>query len=203
MLRTTRTQRRLNAGRRSRAKASRSILAAVAVTASLAFAATANAACIARHHVPIASGSTPEGEAWRVEGTIGNNGSCREWLFGMDFSLPGTINWGWVTGIPAGGHLSDNHAISSSDDLQEDGAWRVFSGSVTGNVRKIVATLSSGKHLVFEPRSAPASLRRKVVWLRNARYFVEYYPPSGFVASASLFDASGKLLRRVPGNQLS
>ena len=133
---------------------------------------------------------------------IGNNGSCREWLFGMDFSLPGTATWGWVTGIPAGGHLSSSYTINASDHLQDDGAWRVLSGSVAGDVAKVTATLSNGKELVFKPRSAPAALRRKVIWLRNVRYFVQYYPPTGFVTSASLFSASGQLLYRTSGGTL-
>lgn len=168
----------------------------------LAFVPMAGAACIARHQMPIASGASPEGEAWTVEGGIGNNGSCREWLFGMDFSLPGAVNWGWSTGIPAGGHLSAAFTLDVSDDLQEDGAWRVFSGSVAGDVTKVMATLSNGKRLVFKPRSAPASLRHKVIWLRNVRYFVQYYPPTGFVTSVSLFSASGQLLYRTSGGQL-
>lgn len=132
-----------------------------------------------------------------MEGTIGNNGSCREWLLGMQFNLPRIGDWAWATGIPAGGHLSSRYTIDASDDLQEDGAWRVFSGSVAGDVAKVTATLSNGKRLSFKARSAPAPLRRKVVWLRNVRYFVQSYPPTAFVTSASLFSASGRLLYRT------
>jgi hypothetical protein len=119
----------------------------------------------------------------------------------MEFSLPGAANWGWGTGIPAGGHLSSTYTIDASDNLEEDGAWRVFSGSVAGDVAKAIATLTNGKRLTFKPRSAPASIRRKVVWLRNVRYFVQYYPPTAFVASVSLFSASGQLLYRASGGE--
>lgn len=175
---------------------------AVTVAFLIALAPTAQAACIARHKVPVASGSSPEGSTWTIEGTIGNNGSCREWLLGMDFSLPGAGDWGWATGIPASGHLSQRYTMDVSDHLQEDGAWRVFSGSVGGDVAKVTATLSNGKRLSFKPRSVPASLRRKVVWLRNVRYFVQYYPPAGFVTSVSLLNASGQLLYRASGEEL-
>lgn len=181
------------------------LLAGVAVamvTLLIALASTAQAACITRHNVPLASGSSPEGSTWTIEGTIGNNGSCREWLFGLEFTLPGAVNRGSSTGIPPGGHLSSSYTISASDNLQEDGAWRVFSGFVAGDVAKVTATLSNGKRLSFKPRSAPASLRRKVVWLRNVRYFVQYYPPTGFVTSVSLFSASGQLLYRASGEEL-
>ena len=158
-------------------------------------ATPANARCIERHRVTIASGSSPDGEAWSVDGTIGNNGSCREWLFDMDFNFA-TFGWGWATGIPAGGHLSGKSWIETFDDLQGNGSYRVFSGSVGGHVARIVATLSNGKRLRVEPRSVPRRLR-DVVWLRNVRYFVQYYLPAGFVTSASLFSASGKLLNRI------
>lgn len=181
------------------------LLTCVAVTTVallIAPAPIAQAACISRHKVPISSGSSPEGSTWTVEGTIGNNGSCREWLLGMDFSLPGAGDWGWATGIPAGGHLSQRYTMDASDYLLEDGAWRVFSGSVGGDVAKVTATLSNGKRLSFDPLPVPASLRRKVVWLRNVRYFVQYYPPTGFVTSVSLFSASGQLLRKGSGEEL-
>jgi hypothetical protein len=170
-----------------------------AISALFLCAPSAAIGCITRHSVPIASGSSPSGEPWTVEGTIGNNGSCREWLFGMEFQLPGAVNWGWGTGIPAGGHLSKSFKMDASDDLQKDGSKRVFSGSVGGEVARIVATLSNGKRLAIQPKSAPAALRRKVVWLRNVRYFVKYYPPQGFVTSVSLFSVSGQLLYRTSG----
>lgn len=188
---------------RTRSSISVAYLAAALAVSLFASAPPADAAaCITRHRVPVASGPSPEGETWTVEGEIGNNGSCREWLFGTEFSLPQAVNWGSSTGIPAGGHLSSSYTISASDNLQEDGAWRVFSGFVAGDVAKVTATLSNGKRLSFKPRSAPASLRHKVVWLRNVRYFVQYYPPSGFVTSASLFSASGQLLYRTSGGEL-
>lgn len=184
------------------ARTPRTLAGATLIALLLAFVSPAGAACINRHRVSIATGQNPEGETWTVEGSIGNNGSCREWLFGMEFSLPGAVNWGSSTGIPVGGHLSSSYTISASDDLQEDGAWRVFSGFVAGNVAKVTATLSNGKRLTFKPRSASEALRSKVVWLRNVRYFVQYYPPTGFVTSASLFSASGQLLYRTSGGQL-
>jgi hypothetical protein len=173
-------------------------LALAAVSAVLLFAPSAAAGCIARHSVPIASGPSPSGEPWTVEGTIGGNGGCHhEWLLGMSFNLPGVGSWETATGIPAGGHLSRNYRIDAFDAIQEDGAERVFAGVVGGEVATVTATLSNGKRLKIEPRSAPAQLRRHVVWLRNVRYFVQYYLPKGFVTSVSLFSASGLLLYRT------
>ncbi len=167
------------------------------ISALIFFAPSATARCIKRHSIPIANGPGANGEPWTVEGTIGNNGSCRSWLFGMEFTLPGAVSWGWGTGIPSGGHLPEDFTIDASDYLLEDGSNRVFSGTAGGDVVRIVATLSDGKHLTIQPRSAPAALRQRVVWLRNARYFVQYYPPDGFITSVSLFNASGQLLYRT------
>jgi hypothetical protein len=175
----------------------RPILLLIAVPALLAFAPSATAKCIKEHSVRIASGTSPNGLPWTVEGSIRNNGnSCRDWLFGMAFELTGVTNWGWSTGIPPGGHLPDGFGIDASDNLQEDGSTRVFSGSVSSEVAKVMATLSNNKHLTFRPRSPSAQLRRKITWLRNVRYFVTYYPPEAFVTGVSTFSASGQLLYR-------
>lgn len=168
----------------------------LAMVAVLLFVPIAGAACIKRHDVRIASGTSPSGWDWTVDGTIGNNGNCRDWLFGMDFDLQGAANWGWGTGIPAGGHLNRRFDIEASDDLLEDGSYRVVSGTVNGEVAKVLFTLSNNKHLIVRPRSPSERLRRNVVWLRNVRYFVEYYWPEGFVTGVSTFSASGVLLYR-------
>ncbi|MGV1048555.1 MAG: hypothetical protein ACOYD4_08560 [Solirubrobacterales bacterium] len=171
------------------------LLAALAVL--LTFVPMAGAACIKRHSVRIATGASPNGLPWTVNGTIGNNGDrCGEWLFGMEFELTGATSWGWSTGIPAGGHLRRGFDIDASDNLQEDGVSRVFSGTVDGEVAKVLATLSNNKHLTVRPKAPSAKLRRNVVWLRNVRYFVQYYPPVAFVTGVSLFSARGQLLYR-------
>ncbi|HEX3733904.1 MAG TPA: hypothetical protein VHU86_02000 [Solirubrobacterales bacterium] len=169
----------------------------MALAALFVLVPSAGASCIRRHSVQIASGTSPSGLPWTVEGEIGDNGSCGEWLFGMEFQLQSAGNWGWDTGIPAGGHLPRNFTIEASDDLQADGTTRVFSGTVGGDVAKVVATLSNGKHLAIQPILPSASLRHQVVWLRNVRYFVQYYPPEGLVTSVSLFSASGHLLHKT------
>jgi hypothetical protein len=174
----------------------RALLLLVVATAGLVIAPAADAHCIKRHRVPIARGTSPSGWPWAVDGSIGNNGSCREWLFGMDFELQGATNWGWSTGIPAGGHLGRHVEVDASDNLLLDGSDRVFSGTVDGEVAKVVVTLSNNKHLAFRPKAPRRQLREKVGWLRNVRYFVDYYPPEGFVTGVATFSRSGQLLYR-------
>lgn len=173
------------------------IMIVFALAVSAVFASTASAECIERHRVRIASGQSPSGWKWTVDGTIGNNGgNCREWLFGMDFYLEGAGDWGWGTGIPAGGHLGRGFDIESFDSLLEDGSYRVVAGTVDGEVAKVVFTLSNNKRLTVHPKSPSADLRRKVGWLRNTRYFVDYYLPEAFVTGVATFSSSGQLLYR-------
>jgi hypothetical protein len=170
---------------------------ALALVWLLIFAPIAGAGCIKRHQVPIASGASPNGWKWTVDGSIGDNGNnCRDWLFGMDFELEGAGSWGWGTGIPSGGHLGRNFDIAAIDSLLEDGSYRVVAGTVSGEVAKILFTLSNNKRLTVHPVSPPADLLRKVSWLRNSRYFVDYYLPEAFVTGVATFSASGQLLYR-------
>jgi len=171
-------------------------LALLVVVAFLCLIAGAQGSCIERHGILLEKGTSPSGLPWSVEGTIGNNGSCRDWLFGMEFEIEGAAYWGWGTGIPAGGHLRRGFGIEASDDLLEDGSDRVVSGTVNGEVAKVQFTLSNNKHLVVRPKAPAKRLRQKVVWLRNVRYFVDYYHPDGFVTGVATFDASGRMLYR-------
>jgi hypothetical protein len=176
--------------------ARRALLLLIVAAAFAGLVPVAGAHCIKRHQVRIADGTSPSGWPWSVTGSIGDNGNhCRDWLFGMDFELQGALSWGWSTGIPAGGHLSRTE-IDANDDLLVDGSDRVFSGTVDGEVAKVLLTLSNNKHISIRPRRPPLRLRRKVDWLRNVGYIVRYYPPEGFVTGVATFSRSGVLLYR-------
>ncbi len=156
----------------------------------------AAARCIKRHHVQVATGTGPSGWGWTVDASIGDNGSCDDWLFGVEFELQGATSWGTSTGIPAGGHPGRGYTMDAADNLLEDGSYRVFSGVANAEAAKILATLSDGKRLTIRPKSPPRSLIRKNSWLRGVRYFVDYYRPEGLVTQVAVFDASGVLLHR-------
>lgn len=175
----------------------RSLLLLLAVAMSAMVLAQAAEACIKRHEVPIAKGTSPSGYHWSLGGSIGpNGGACRDWLFGMNFNLEGALSWGSSTGIPVGGNYGRHPEVDASDNLLVDGSDRVFSGFVSGEVAKVLVTLSNNKHLVIHPQAPRPKLRRDVVWLRNVRYFVRYYRPEGFVTGVRTFSRSGQLLSR-------
>lgn len=172
------------------------LLLALATTA-MVFAQAAGAECVKRHQVRIATGASPSGWRWAVDGSIGSNGGgCRQWLFGMAFELEGALNWSSSTGIPVGGHRGRDPEVEASDSLLVDGSDRVFSGFTGGEVAKVLVTLSNNKHLVIHPKAPRRKLRRNVVWLRHVRYFVRYYRPEGFVTGVASFSRSGQLLYR-------
>lgn len=163
----------------------------------LLFVPTAGAMCIKRHSVAVASGSAPNGSHWNVGATIGpNGGGCRDWLLGAEFEIPGAGFWSTSTGIPVGGHIGRGYEIDASDMLLQDGSDRVFAGVVSGEVAKVLVTLSDNHHLAFRPKAPPEHLRRINDWLRDFRYLVEYYPPEGFVTGVATFSKSGQLLYR-------
>lgn len=176
----------------------RTSLILLAFAIALTFVPAAMAGCVKRHNVQIARGTSPNGWNWIVDGSIGpNGGNCHNWLFGMDFEVEGATNWGSSTGIPVGGHLGRNaNEPSAFDTLLEDGSYRVFAGFVNGEATKVLLTLSNNKHLEVRPTLPSERLRKKVVWLRNVRYFVDYYLPEGFVTGIATFSASGQLLYR-------
>jgi hypothetical protein len=175
----------------------RSLLLPLAVAAAAMALAQPAGACIKRHEVPIAKGTSPTGWSWSVKGSIGpNGGRCRDWLFGMNFNLEGAVGWGSSTGIKPGSSYGGHPEVNASDYLLSDGSDRVFSGSVGGEVTRVLVTLSNNKHLVIHPKLPRPKLRRHVVWLRDVRYFVRYYRPEGFVTGVASFDRAGLLVSR-------
>jgi hypothetical protein len=175
----------------------RGLAFAAAFAAAFVFSASAALACISPRTVPIGSGLSPSGSKWEVSASIKKNGSCREWLFAVDFVLPEVTKWGSATGIPVGGHVSRFFNISASDDVSLDGTERVFSGYTGREVATIKARMSDGRQIEIRPMFPPQELRARFVWLRSFRYFVQYYPPESEVASVLLFNKAGTLLYKA------
>jgi hypothetical protein len=169
------------------------------LVACMLAAAPAFGACTAREHHSVATGRSPSGKAWTVTATVHNDSSCDFWLLEMDFRPSGTLrggsNWGWQ--IPAGGHLSNRFTISAQDETTDFD--RAFYGAVSGRVRTIVLTMSSGERLTIHPKPPPQQLRRRFVWFRNMRYVVRYYPSGEHVEVARLLNSRGELISKARG----
>lgn len=174
------------------------LLLVLASVAALLGAGLAAARCTKPKHHLIGQGALPTGEAWSVTAGIRNNGTCREWLFDLEFSLGEFGNAGSATGIPAGGHVPREYfKLSGNDLLNPARSERVFYGYTGVEGTRIVALLENGKVFAVKPQLAPKSLRKKVAWLRSFRFFVYFHPTGSPIETVSVFTRGGRLLYRA------
>lgn len=157
--------------------------------------------CVQSQRHLVESGHSPAGAPWTVTATIRNTGGCKYWLFGMDFVPAGKSAGSWRGGwsIPPRGHLSDSFTIGARDEIED--SERAFSGASGARVKTIVLTTNTGERLTIHPKLPSERLRRQFVWLRNVRYFMRYYPVGQHAKVARLFDAQGKLIQKVRGEE--
>jgi hypothetical protein len=163
----------------------------------LVFSGSAAGSCITPKRVEFAHGPSPTGEDWTASATVRKNGdSCDEWLFGVEFTIPGAYNWGSATGIPAGGHTYRYFTISAFNYPVPAASVGVVGGYVGREVTTIKMQTSDGRWLEVKPVFPPIELRRRLVWMRSFRYFVLYYPGQSRVESIRLFNRAGTLIYR-------
>lgn len=163
------------------------------------------------HHL-IAAGTSSSDSHWRAVGHIReNDGSCKPWwLWGVEiFSTPKvihragrsikipTILFGMEQSIPTGKYLPDAFTVSGQD--QKIGSKRVFAGVAGINIKSVVLALSDGKLVTIHPVQPPAGLRKRFVWLRNMRYFVQYYSAKSQVRVVIARNFKGRIVARVGG----
>jgi|GEM_PF-2585084 len=151
--------------------------------------------CIKPRKVEIAREPAPNGLRWKATASVKNNGNCGEWLFGVDFYLPGVMTWGSGTGIPAHGHTLSTDGMEAMD-FHGPGE-SAFSGYVGSKAATIRAKLDDGGELEIPVKYPSKKLRRSFVWMRGFGFFVAYYSPGSEVESASSYDRDGKFLQRI------
>src|SRR5690242_12790747 len=116
------------------------------VAALLVLPNSAPAACTKPHRYKLATGPIPSGETWLVTAGVRNNGSCREWLFDLEFKLGEFGNAGIGTGIPAGGHVpAEYFTLDAQDLLNPNHSEAVFYGLTGREGAKVIATLENGQ----------------------------------------------------------
>jgi len=159
--------------------------------------ASGSGKCVQPQKKLVDSGENPSGDPWTITATIRENGSCGSWLFGSRFVPSGTArgSFAFEWGIPAGGHLSDRFTIGARDEMASSG--RVFGGTVSGRVTRIVARMSSGEPLTIRPKLPAQKLRDKFVWLRNVRYAMRFYPAGSHATKVTLYSADGKVVEQL------
>ena len=167
------------------------------LAALLSHAAGAAAkSCITPHRVEFARGPSPLGPDWTASASVKRNGSCREWLFGVDFTVPGAYDWGSGTGIRVGRPTDPYFNISGFDFPLLEGEAGVIGGYVGRKVATIKLSMSDGGTVEIHPRLPRVQLQRRFVWMRGFRYFLRYYEGESYVAAFRLFDRAGTLLYR-------
>lgn len=159
---------------------------------------SASAACTKPHKHPIGNGPIPSGGAWSVTATIKNNGSCKSWLFGIDFDLGEFGNAGTGTGIPPGGHVPREYfTLSASVVPNMAGTEDVLYGYTGIEGARLVATTKDGGRFTVIPQLVPEPLRAKVDWLRPFRFFVYFFPAESPIEQISVFTSGGRLVYRT------
>jgi hypothetical protein len=179
------------------------LTSALIVHISVASSRASSAAdrCIHPQKHLIAEGRSPDDKRWTITASVHNNGSCRAWLFSMDFRPSGTLRgssrWGWR--IPVGGHLSNKFTINAQDESA--GSVRAFYGVVGGRVKTVELLTSKKERIVVHSKLPPLILRKRFVWLRNVRYVLRYYPAGERVRGARLFNAQDELIDAAKGSE--
>jgi len=79
---------------RSALIAALALVCVVLIGAPTALGATSSKSkrgCIKPRAVEIGREPAPNGLRWKATASVKNNGSCGDWLFGVDFYLPGVM----------------------------------------------------------------------------------------------------------------
>ena len=153
-------------------------------------------------HRVIALGHSPSDIPWTVTGWIRKDfHSCKTWLFGVEF-IPSdrpsaSFSSGW--GIPAGGHLSSGFTFSGSD--ANEGSERVFAGAAGVRVKSLLLTLGNGQQIRIHPLLPTLALRKQFVWLRDMRYFVQFYPPGPHVRLVTARNFKRRIVGKSGGEE--
>lgn len=172
-----------------------------------------NSQCIQREQV--ARGISPHHIPWGVFGSLRpNGGDCSTWLLGFEFRpqkgpyqppwehgatgapMPGSFSWQWE--VPSGGSLPSDFVLNARDEYE--GSERTFAGAAGIHAKEITLALTNGHRLTIHPRLPSLGLRKRFVWLRNLRYFVQYYSRGAHVKLATVRNANG-VIARIKGQQ--
>jgi hypothetical protein len=99
--------------------------------------------------------------------------------------------------IPPGGHLPEGYTFTGRDE--NDGAERVFAGFAGIQVKSLVLTLSNHETITIHPVQPEPALQNRFTWLRDMRYFVQFYPDGHHVRLVTAYNFKGRRVARVGG----
>ncbi len=179
---------------------------AVGLLLGLALAsAPAFAHCTPRQETKVGQGPTPTGRTWTVTASVKNNiprgRNCRNWLFSVNFDVPGSVSGGISTSIPSGGHVGERYLGISAAEWGAPKRMSVLEGYTDFAGVRMVATMDDGSKLKIHPRAAPPRLRRHAHWLGIFRYFVVYFADKREVVSLSAFNRHGQQIAQAEATE--
>jgi hypothetical protein len=131
--------------------------------------------------VTVAKGVVPggAGKEWAVASSLRSAKNCSGVLLTMKFKPSGTRRGSWreTRYKPPPGEPTfsppNSPEISAQDGVAPVG--RVFSGFVSSNVSKVHVTFDDGSSLIIRPKGVGRQLVRKYPWLKEVKYFVDFY----------------------------
>jgi hypothetical protein len=143
-------------------------------------------------NVVFARGTSPSGEHWRAEAGVSVNHRHHRWRFEIRFDFSLGFKWGSGQEIPIGGHEKMAGQANGYTGILTPATESAAFGYAGPEVTTIKATMSDGSSLTVHPVFPARELRRKFVWMRGFRYFMQYYPGAAYVTEYWLYDSTGK-----------
>jgi hypothetical protein len=140
-----------------------------------------------------AHGTSPSGEHWSAEASVSVNRRTDSWRFNIGFRFSLGFKWGSGQEIPIGGHKKmTGQASGYTGILTADAPESAAFGYAGPEVTTIKMKMSDGSSVKVHPVFPPEQLRRRFVWMRGFRYFMQYYPGGAYVTEYWLYDSAGK-----------
>lgn len=140
-----------------------------------------------------AHGTSPAGERWRASAGVRINHRAHKWQFDVEFKFSRGFGWGGGSEIPIGGRENERGEADGYTGILSGGAPESAAFGTAGpEVATIEMKMSDGGRLEIHPRFPPKALRRKFVWMRGFRYFIQFYPGSAYVSEYWLYDRGGR-----------
>jgi hypothetical protein len=183
--------------RKRRAEIASELMTRVAVllgmVAALAAPAFADASAPTAGRAVFAHGTSPAGEKWSSSAGVRVDHREHKWLFDVEFNFSRGFGWGGGTEIPIGSRepergQADGYAGILSGGAPESAAF----GTAGPEVATIKMKMTEGAPIEVHPVFPPKALRRKFVWMRGFRYFIEFYPGGAYVSEYWLYNRAGE-----------
>lgn len=180
-----------------------SIAVGAAIWAALLWAPGGAPACACgeRDAVVVAHGKSLYGVPWRIKAGLLPRVGPQPRMLEVRFSVGPRDSYeggGYSKMLPLPLHPRFVFSAIKGSDF-DDHPEGDLSGVTSWRVSSLVLTMSEGEPLTVHPTPAPTDLRKRLPWLRGARFFDAFFPGSQQPELVEAFDGEGHLLARDRG----